>query len=105
MVGSSKGRDYAMKTTRTSKVTAASHPQFKCPFCGKGVDQKSKQSRHTETAHPPSAPSAADLQRLLGGIKYPKTKQELKRFAAQKISRASPELLILLSSLPDRKLA
>jgi hypothetical protein len=81
---------------------ASSHPQFKCPFCGKGFEQKSKLNRHTETAHPPSAPSAADLERLLGGIKYPKSKQEIQGFATQRISTGSPELLILVSSLPDR---
>jgi hypothetical protein len=102
MVGLNKGGDYAMKAAKASKVLAASHPQFKCPFCGKGFEQKSKLNRHTETAHPPSAPSAADLERLLGGIKYPKSKQELQGFATQRISTGSPELLILVSSLPDR---
>jgi hypothetical protein len=102
MVGLNKGGDYAMKAAKASKVLAASHPQFKCPFCGKWFEQKSKLSRHTETAHPPSAPSAADLERLLGGIKYPKSKQELQSFATQRISKGSPELLILVSSLPDR---
>ena len=94
--------DHAMKTTKASKVLAASHPQFKCPFCGKEFEQKSKLSRHPETAHPPSAPSAADLERLLGGIKYPKSKQELESFADTRILKGSPELLILVSSLPDR---
>ena len=102
MAGLNKGGDYAMKAAKASKVLAASHPQFKCPFCGKGFEQKSKLSRHTETAHPPSAASAADLERLLGGIKYPKSKQELQSFATQRISKGSPELLILVSSLPDR---
>jgi hypothetical protein len=102
MVGLNKGGDYAMKIAKASKVLAASHPQFKCPFCGKGFEQKSKLNRHTETAHPPSAPSAADLERLLGGIKYPKSKQELQSFATQRITKGSPELLILVSSLPDR---
>ena len=102
MVGSSMGGDYATRTTKASKVMASSRPQFKCPFCGKGFEQKSKLSRHTETAHPPSAPTAADLERLLGGIKYPKSKQELQSFATQRTSNSSPELLILVSSLPDR---
>ena len=97
MVGLNKGGDYAMKAAKASKVLATRHPQFKCPFCGKGFEQKSKLSRHTETAHPPSAPSAADLESLLGGIKYPKSKQELQSFATQRISE-SPELLILVSS-------
>jgi hypothetical protein len=78
------------------------HSQFKCPFCGKGFEQRSKLESHTETAHPPSAPSAADVERLLKGIKYPKSKQELENFARQRISKGSPELLILIASLPDR---
>jgi DNA repair exonuclease SbcCD ATPase subunit len=97
MVGLNKGGDYAMKAAKASKVLATRHPQFKCPFCGKGFEQKSKLSRHTETAHPPSAPSAADLERLLGAIKYPKSKQELQSFATQRISMRSSELLILVS--------
>ena len=91
-----------MRTSKASKVLTATHPQFKCPFCGKGFEQRSKLNRHTETAHPPSAPSAADLERLLGGIKFPKSKQELESFARQRILKGSPELLILVSSLPDR---
>lgn len=90
-----------MRGTKASRVTAV-HPQFTCPFCGKAFEQKSKLERHMETAHPPSAPSAADLVRLLKGVKYPKSKQELEKIATQRISTGSPELLILIGSLPDR---
>jgi hypothetical protein len=76
--------------------------QFVCPFCSKGFEQRSRLERHTETAHPPSAPSAADLERLLKGIRYPKSKQELESIARQRISKGSPALLILIGSLPDR---
>jgi hypothetical protein len=85
----------------SSTIMGAS-PQFKCYFCGKGFEQRSKFQRHIETAHPPSAPSAADLERALKGIQYPKTKEELANFAAQRISSVSPELLMLINSLPSR---
>jgi hypothetical protein len=76
--------------------------QFSCPFCGKGFEQKSRLQRHTDTSHPPSAPSAADIERLLKGIRYPKSKEELEDTARQRVSSASPELLMLIGSLPDR---
>lgn len=76
--------------------------QFTCPFCGKGYDQKSRIQRHIETAHPPSAPSAADVERVLKGIKYPKTKDELFEIAMQRISATSPDLWGLIDSLPNR---
>lgn len=90
-----------MRGTKASRGMAV-HSQFTCPFCGKGFEQRSKLERHTETAHPPSAPSAADVERLLKGIKYPKSKQELEMFARQRISKVSPEVLILVGSLPER---
>jgi Protein of unknown function (DUF2795) len=76
--------------------------QFVCPFCGKGFEQKSKILRHTQTAHPPAAPSAADVERVLKGIRYPKTKEELLEITTQRISTASPELLGIIDSLPSR---
>jgi uncharacterized C2H2 Zn-finger protein len=86
---------------KSSKALSA-RAQFQCPFCDKGFEQRSKLRRHTQTAHPPSAPSAADVERVLKGIKYPKTKDELEGIAEQKISSASPELLRIISSLPNR---
>jgi Protein of unknown function (DUF2795)/Zinc finger, C2H2 type len=75
--------------------------QFVCPFCGKGFEQKSSIQRHIQTAHPPAAPSAADVERVLKGIRYPKTKEELE-ITTQRISTASPELLGIIDSLPSR---
>jgi hypothetical protein len=86
---------------KPSTIMRAS-PQFKCYFCGKGFEQRSKFQRHIETAHPPSAPSAADLERVLKGIRYPRTKEELANFAAQRITTVTPELLMLINSLPSR---
>ena len=77
-------------------------PQFTCPFCSKGYNQISKLHRHTQTAHPPSAPSAADIERVLKGIRYPKTKEELTDIATQRMSATNPELLTLIGSLPKR---
>jgi hypothetical protein len=82
--------------------TSRSFAQFGCPFCGKGFEQRSKLQRHIQTAHPPSAPSAADVERLLKGTTYPKTKEELFEIATQKMSATSPDLLSLIDSLPER---
>jgi hypothetical protein len=76
--------------------------QFLCPFCSKGFEQKSKIRRHIQTAHPPPAPSAADIERVLKEIRYPKTKEELFEIGTQRISTASPELLNIIDSLPSR---
>ena len=85
-----------------ASTSPAVHPQFGCTFCGKGFEQRSKLERHIDTAHPPSAPSAADVQRILSGVKYPKAKQEVEQIALQRASSGSPQLLILIGSLPDR---
>ena len=52
-------------------------PQFKCSICGDGFEQKSRLQRHIDTSHPPQAPSAADVEKVLAGIDYPKTKDGL----------------------------
>jgi hypothetical protein len=54
------------------------------------------------TSHPPSAPSAADVERILSGIQYPKIKNDLLQYASQKASTVGQELLDLINSLPDR---
>jgi hypothetical protein len=83
-------------------MKSGQNPQFTCPFCGKGYNQTSKLQRHIQTAHPPSAPSAADVERVLKGVSYPKTKEELFEIATQRASTASPDLLDLIDSLPKR---
>lgn len=54
------------------------------------------------TSHPPSAPSAADVEKVLAGIRYPKTKRDLVQYVSQHISKASKSLLELIKSLPER---
>jgi hypothetical protein len=80
--------------------SSSSNSQFICNICGDGFEQKSRLERHMVTAHPPQAPSAADLERALSGIRYPKTKEVLIEYASQKAS--NEELLKIIKSLPDR---
>jgi len=76
--------------------------QFTCSFCGKGFEQKSRIERHIETAHPPKATSAADIETVLKGIHYPKTKKELADLAAKSIPPGNSDMLMLIESLPSR---
>jgi hypothetical protein len=54
------------------------------------------------TSHPPQAPSAADVERALSGIHYPKTKENLVQYASQKVSTIGQQLFDLIKSLPER---
>jgi hypothetical protein len=54
------------------------------------------------TSHPPSAPSAADVERVLLGVHYPKTKEDLVQYASQKASTIGQDLFDLIKSLPNR---
>src|SRR3954470_21815699 len=80
--------------------SSSSNSQFSCNICGDSFEQKSRLERHMATAHPPQAPSAADIEKALSGIHYPKTKKELVEYASQKAS--NEELLKIIKSLPDR---
>jgi hypothetical protein len=75
--------------------------QFTCNVCGDSFGQKSRFERHLATSHPKRAPSAADIEKALSGIQYPKTREELVNYAARKSS--DEELINLIKSLPARQ--
>jgi Protein of unknown function (DUF2795) len=79
-----------------------SNHQFTCSICGQGFEQKSRFEKHMATSHPPQAPSAADVEKVLDGIQYPKAKEDLVRYASQKASTVGQEVYDLIKSLPPR---
>jgi Protein of unknown function (DUF2795) len=75
--------------------------QFTRTVCGQGFEQKSHLERHMATSHPPRAPSAADVEIVLSGIQYPKTKDDLVQYTSQKESVIG-NLFDLIKSLASR---
>jgi uncharacterized protein YpuA (DUF1002 family) len=71
-------------------------------ICGQGFEQKFRLQRHMDTSHPPSAPSAADLEKALSGIQYPKSKEALVEYVAQKLATVGKDVFSLIESLPNR---
>ena len=65
----------------SSSSSQSSSSQFTCSICGDGFEQKSRLQRHMATSHPPRAPSAADIERVLSGIDFPKSKDDLVQYA------------------------
>jgi len=86
----------------TGGSESSTRSQFTSSICGDGFEQKSRLERHMATSHPPSAPSAADVERVLSGIQYPKTKKDLVEYVPQKVFTIGQDLFDLIKSLPDR---
>lgn len=76
--------------------------QFTSSICGEGFEKRSRLERHTATSHPPRGPSAADIEKALSGIQYPKAKEGLVQYTSQKVSTIGQELFDLIKSLPER---
>jgi hypothetical protein len=76
--------------------------QFTCVICGQGFEQKSRLQRQMDTSHPPSAPSAADVEKALSGIQYPKLKEALVEYVSQKLATVGKDVFSLIESLPNR---
>jgi hypothetical protein len=74
--------------------------QFTCKICGDGFEQKSRLERHMATSHPESAPSAADMEKVLYGIKYPKTRDDLVSYASKQVT--DKDLMDMINALPSR---
>jgi hypothetical protein len=82
----------------------SSSPQFTCQICGQGFEQKSRLERHVLTSHPEPAPSAADVEKVIAGIKFPKSKDEIISYfsSRQEPKMKEEELFNLIKSLPAR---
>jgi hypothetical protein len=74
-------------------------PQFTCSICRDGFVQKLRLERYMATSHPPQVPSAADVEKVLSGMQYPKTKEDLVQYASQKASTISKDLYDPIKSL------
>lgn len=75
--------------------------QFTCDTCDQTFEQKSRYERHLQTSHPEQAPSAADMQRLLAGIRFPQDKEGIVRHAHDRGD--GDEAIDLLEALPDQE--
>lgn len=76
--------------------------QFTSSICGEGFEKRSRLERHTATSHPPLGPSAADIEKALSGIQYPKAKEGLVQYTSQKVSTIGQGFFGLIKSLPER---
>ena len=79
--------------------------QFTCQICGQGYEQKSRLERHVLTSHPKPAPSAADVEKVLSGIRFPKSKDEIISYitSRQEPKMVEEELFNLIQNLPERR--
>ena len=83
-------------------MTSKTGSQFTCVICGQGFEQKSRLQRDMDISHPQSAPSAADLERALSSIQYPKSKEDLVKYVSQKLATVGKDVFSLIESLPTR---
>lgn len=73
--------------------------QFVCAICGETFEQKSRYERHLQTSHPSQAVSAADIEKALKGVSFPKRRSDL----LDAMGNADQEVRSIVESLPDRE--
>ena len=74
--------------------------QFVCAVCGEDFEEKSRYQRHLMTSHPQQAISAADIEKSLEGVDFPKTRDELVESVRQ---RDQGDVTDVLGELPDQE--
>ncbi|XKH59214.1 DUF2795 domain-containing protein [Halomonas sediminis] len=73
--------------------------QFTCEICGAEFEQKSRYEQHMLTSHPKQAVSAADIEKALKGVEFPKKRSEL----VDTLSDEEQEVRDIIQQLPDRE--
>lgn len=76
--------------------------RYECEVCGEEFEQRSRYERHMLTSHPKQAVSGADLTKTLAGADFPKTKEELERYARE---QGKTDVAQVISRLPEREYA
>ena len=84
-------------------IMSSSSSQFTCHICGQEYEQKLRLERHVLTAHPEPFPSAANVEKVLSGKKFPKSKDEILSYTSSKQeTKVDEDLLDLIQNLPER---
>jgi hypothetical protein len=95
--------DRTRRARRTvSRKSRAVSGEFYCDTCHETFETRSRYERHMMTAHPAPAPSAADVERALEGIDFPKSRRGLVAHASKRLAPDSPTLE-LIRGLPHRR--
>jgi hypothetical protein len=100
------GPSVERRTRRIARAPAArsrtTRGAFRCEPCDETFKTRSRYDRHMMTAHPTPAPSAADVERALEGIDFPKSRRALVEHASKQLAAGSP-VLELVRALPPRR--
>jgi hypothetical protein len=75
--------------------------QFVCDQCGERFDEKGLRDQHMACPHPAPELTAADLEKTMCAVDFPKSKADLVAFATR---QAPAEMAIVkaIEALPDR---